>query len=656
VVFTFGPVPPSDDESRRTEPPSPEEGGKRRRFPLFLLLGALLLLALFQSFTALSPKDQIRYDELKHFVAQGRVDWIELSQSEIRGGYEEGREPPPRRAPDGTEQARPAVFVTGRVPDDDTLLPLLEEHRVAIRYVDSSGLGSQWPWMVYLGISVLLLFLLWGGLMRRMMPGAGASGALSFGKSKGRLIPQDSVSVTFDDVAGVEEAKVELEEIIEFLRSPEKYTNIGAKIPKGVLLVGPPGTGKTLLARAVAGEAQVPFISISGSEFVEMFVGVGAARVRDLFEQAEKSAPCIVFIDELDALGKSRGGAVGMGSNEEREQTLNQLLVEMDGFEPHAAVIIMAATNRPEILDSALLRPGRFDRQILVDVPDKNGREAILRVHAKGVRLDDDVDFRVIAARTPGFAGADLANLINEAALLAARRDKEQVTMGELSDAIDRVVAGIEKKSRIISEKEKRRIAYHEVGHALAGLLVGGDEKVHKISIIPRGMAALGYTMTLPTEERYLMTMTDIHAKLVGLLGGRAAEEVIFGEPSTGAQNDLQKATEIARAMVVDYGMSDEVGPVSISGERKPIFLGGPAGGVGWTRNVGDKLNDVIDGEVRSIVDKARSQALELLKANREALERITEALLDAEVLEGDKLAELLAEAKSSHEERLAAE
>jgi cell division protease FtsH len=510
--------------------------------------------------------------------------------------------------------------------------------------------------MIYLGISVLVLFLLWGGLLRRMGPGAGASGALAFGKSKGKVVQQDSVSVTFDDVAGVEEAKVELEEIIAFLRTPEKYTAIGAKIPKGVLLIGPPGTGKTLLARAVAGEAQVPFISISGSEFVEMFVGVGAARVRDLFDQAAKAAPCIVFIDELDALGRSRGGSGGVGSNEEREQTLNQLLVEMDGFQPHGAVIIMAATNRPEILDHALLRPGRFDRQVLVDRPDKVGREAILRVHVKGVRLDDDVDLHQIAMRTPGFAGADLANLVNEAALLAARRDKEKVTADELSEAIDRVVAGLEKKSRIITDKEKRRVAYHEVGHALAGLLAGGDDTVHKISIIPRGMSALGFTMTLPTEERYLMTETEIRSKLVGLLGGRAAEEVVFGEPSTGAQNDLAKATEIARAMVVDYGMNDAVGPVSIGSERKPIFLGGGNGGVGFARNVGDELNDTIDQEVRSIVESARQRAIELLRANREALDEITKVLLDEEVLEGELLAKLLESAKSAHEQRAAAQ
>ncbi len=470
-------MPPPPDK-RPTEPPPPD-GGVRRRFPFYLLLGALVLLAIFQSVFSFEPRDQIRYDELKRYIRDDRVDWVQLSPTEIRGGYEHGKKPPPREDAQGT--TRPDVFVTGRDPRDESLLPLMEEHHVAIRYVDDSGMGSQWPWMIYLGVSVLLLFLLWGGLLRRMAPGAGASGALTFGKSKGKIVQQDSVSVTFDDVAGVEEAKVELEEIIEFLRTPEKYTNIGARIPKGVLLVGPPGTGKTLLARAVAGEAQVPFISISGSEFVEMFVGVGAARVRDLFDQAEKSAPCIVFIDELDALGRSRGSSGGIGSNEEREQTLNQLLVEMDGFAPHAAVILMAATNRPEILDPALLRPGRFDRQILVDRPDRKGREAILRVHVKGVRLDDDVDLAEIASRTPGFAGADLANLVNEAALLAARRDKERVTMKELSDAIDRVVAGLEKKSRLITDREKRRVAYHEVGHALAGLLAGGEETVHKI-------------------------------------------------------------------------------------------------------------------------------------------------------------------------------
>ncbi len=407
--------------------PDGDGGGPRRRWPLFALLGGLIVLGIAQTFFVGGAEDAIRYDELKRYVDEGRVEWVQITPDQIRGGYLEGHAPPP---PAGSHaHARPSVFTTGRI-DDDGLVPFLEEHHVAFRGVTDSQWSGQWPWLLYLGGSLLLMFVLWGGLFRRM--GAQAGGALAFGKSRGKVFQESDVSVTFDDVAGVEEAKVELREIIEFLSRPEKYKRIGAKIPKGVLLVGPPGTGKTLLARAVAGEARVPFISISGSEFVEMFVGVGAARVRDLFEQAAKSAPCIVFIDELDALGRSRGGVTGPGSNEEREQTLNQLLVEMDGFAPHNSVIIMAATNRPEILDPALLRPGRFDRQVLVDRPDRAGREAILRVHARQVKLADDADLALVAARTPGFAGADLANLINEAALLAARNDHETVGMAEL--------------------------------------------------------------------------------------------------------------------------------------------------------------------------------------------------------------------------------
>jgi cell division protease FtsH len=640
--------PPASGKPDRDESP---EGAPRKRWPLFALIGALIALAIAQSVFVGGAEDAIRYDELKRFVAEDRIEWVQIGPDQIRGAYAEGRKP--ERRPGAAGGERPDVFVTGRVEDEE-LVPFLEEHDVAFKGVSDSGWGTQWPWLLYLGGTLLLMVFLWGGLFRRM--GAQAGGALAFGKSRGKVFQESDVTVTFEDVAGVDEAKVELQEIIEFLSTPEKYRRIGARIPKGVLLVGPPGTGKTLIARAVAGEARVPFISISGSEFVEMFVGVGAARVRDLFEQAAKSAPCIVFIDELDALGKSRGGVTGPGSNEEREQTLNQLLVEMDGFNPHNAVIIMAATNRPEILDPALLRPGRFDRQVLVDRPDRVGREAILKVHVRQVKLDEEVDLSVVAARTPGFAGADLANLVNEAALLAARRGKEKVSMAELSDAIDRVIAGLEKKSRVITEKERRRVAFHEAGHALAGLLAGGDEVVHKISIIPRGMAALGYTMQLPTEERYLMTQSEIEAKLVGMLGGRAAEELVFGEPSTGAQNDLQRATDIARAMVIDYGMSEKIGPVSISSERKPIFLGGADGHVSFARDVGERLGDTIDEEVRRIVEHARQRAITLLRDNRDALDRVADALIEREVLEGEALEALLARAKEEHEARQAAE
>jgi cell division protease FtsH len=629
-------TPPDEPGRPREEPPPP-----RRRLPLILLVVVGIAIVLFQSIFGVTPRDTIRYDELLRYVRDGRVEWVQLSQGEIVGGWKEGRPPPARRGEDGKLHERESTFVTGRVDDDD-LVDLLEEHDVAFRQVEDSRMGETWPWLIYLGLTLLLFVFLWGGLFRRI--GGQAGGVLAFGKSKGKVVQENEVDVTFDDVAGVDEAKEELLEIISFLDSPEKYRSIGAKIPKGVLLVGPPGTGKTLLARAVAGEAAVPFISISGSEFVEMFVGVGAARVRDLFDQAAKSAPCIVFIDELDALGRSRGASVGPGSNEEREQTLNQLLVEMDGFEPNEAVIIMAATNRPEILDPALLRAGRFDRQVLVDRPDRAGREAILRVHVRGVKLADDVDLTIIAARTPGFAGADLANLVNEAALLAARREQAEVTRAEFSDAIDRVVAGLEKKNRLIGEEEKKRVAYHEVGHALTGYLAGGDDEIHKISIVPRGISALGYTMQLPTEERYLMTESDIRAKLVGLLGGRAAEEVVFGESSTGAQNDLQKATQIARAMVVDYGMSERVGPVSVARSSRPVFLA--EGEARLAGDTGQTLADTIDEEVRRIVEEARARATKLLRDHRAALERIAQRLLEKEVLEGPELAELLAATK----------
>jgi len=498
--------------------------------------------------------------------------------------------------------------------------------------------------LLYVGLIVGVMYLFWRNLLKG---GGPAASVLAFGRSRGRVMQEGEPRTTFDDVAGVEEAKEELLEVVDFLKRPERYTRLGAKIPKGVLLIGPPGTGKTLLARAVAGEAEVPFISISGSEFVEMLVGVGAARVRDLFRQARENSPCIVFIDELDALGRSRG--ITPGSNEEREQALNQLLVEMDGFNPNDALILMAATNRPEILDTALLRPGRFDRQVLVDVPDRKGRLAILEVHAKNVPLADEVELMEVAARTPGFAGADLANLVNEAAILSARRDLKTVDMKAFSDAIDRVVAGLEKKNRILSDDDKRRVAYHEVGHALAGLLAGEENKIHKISIVPRGMAGLGFTWSLPTEDKYVITREALIATLIALLGGRAAEEVVYGDPSTGAQSDLQKATELARSMVVDYGMSDEVGPVSVRAGRKPMFVGGEDGVRMSLRTTGQDLADTIDREVRRIVDGALSSAKDLLERNRPSLEEITAKLIESELLEGDQLKTLLAAAKEAH-------
>ena len=474
----------------------------------------------------------------------------------------------------------------------------------------------------------------------------GQQGVLSIGKSKAKVyVEGESAKTTFKDVAGVEEAKTELVEIVDFLKTPGRFTDIGARIPKGVLLVGPPGTGKTLLAKAVAGEAGVPFFSISGSEFVEMFVGVGSSRVRDLFEQAKKQAPCIIFIDELDAIGKSRNSGGFYGGNDEREQTLNQLLTEMDGFAAGGAtVIVLAATNRPETLDQALLRPGRFDRQVLVDRPDLSGREEILKIHSQKVKLGPDVNLHAIATRTPGFAGADLANLVNEAALLAARNHRETVAQEDFAEAIERVVAGLEKKSRVLNENEKKIVAYHEVGHALVGALSSGSGKVEKISIVPRGMAALGYTLQLPTEDRFLKDEAELRSEIATLLGGRSAEEVIFGSITTGASNDLQRATELAERMVTSYGMSKVLGPLAYQQGQQAMFLGN--GSPNPRRSVSEETARTIDNEVKEIVESAHETALAILHQNRDLLETITAQLLETEVIEGEKLYSLLGQVK----------
>jgi cell division protease FtsH len=468
--------------------------------------------------------------------------------------------------------------------------------------------------------------------------GSAEGGVMSFARSKHRVFAEDDVKVSFGDVAGVDEAEQELKEIVEFLKNPKKYTSLGGRIPKGVLLVGPPGTGKTLLARAVAGEAKVPFFSLSGSEFVEMFVGVGAARVRDLFSQAEQKAPCIIFIDELDALGRARVQGP-MGSHEEREQTLNQLLAEMDGFDSRKAIIIMAATNRPEVLDPALLRPGRFDRQVLVDKPDVKGREEVLRIHTKAVKLAPNIDLKVVAARTAGFAGADLANLVNEAALLAARKDKTQVEMADFDEAIDRLIAGLEKK-RVMSTKEREIVAYHESGHAIVATAIPGMDPVHKISIVQRGFGALGYTMQLPLEDRYLMQRRDLLNQLAVLLGGRTAEEIALGEISTGAQNDLLRATDIARAMVTEWGMSDALGAINYDGHKRSTFLDIP---LGPERGVyAEDTARLIDAEVKRIMTESHTEARRILAEKRDLLETVTRRLLDQEVMEGDELRAIL--------------
>ena len=487
-----------------------------------------------------------------------------------------------------------------------------------------------------------LIFILVLQFFARRSMGGGAQGALSFTKSKAKVyVPDEESRVTFADVAGVDEAKQELTEIVDFLKTPERYAEIGARIPKGVLLVGPPGTGKTLLSKAVAGEAGVPFFIISGSEFVELFVGAGAARVRDLFEEAKKKAPCIIFIDELDAIGKSRSGSMGVvGGNDEREQTLNQLLTEMDGFTAQdKPVIVLAATNQPEVLDAALLRPGRFDRQVLVDRPDLSGRKTILEIYAKKVKLAEAVDLDSVAQATSGFAGADLANLVNEAALLAARAYRTKVEQQDLGEAIERVVAGLEKKSRVLQDDEKKVVAYHEVGHAIVGHLMPGGSKVAKISIVPRGMSALGYTLQLPTEERFLNSKEELQGQIATLLGGRSAEEIVFGKITTGAANDLQRATDLAEQMVGTYGMSDTLGPLAYDKQGGGRFLGGNNNP---RRSVSDATAQAIDKEVRGLVDRAHDDALAILRQNMALLETIAQKILEKEVIEGDDLKQML--------------
>ena len=496
-------------------------------------------------------------------------------------------------------------------------------------------LTSLLPTLLLIGVWIYFIYNMQGG----------GSKVMGFAKSKAKLFLDNRPKVTFDDVAGCDESKEELEEVVQFLKDPAKFTKLGARVPRGVLLLGAPGTGKTLLSRAVAGEADVPFFSISGSDFVEMFVGVGAARVRDLFEQARKYQPCIIFIDEIDAVGRHRGAGLG-GGHDEREQTLNQLLVEMDGFEAGSGIILIAATNRPDILDPALLRPGRFDRQVVVDRPDLNGRRDILKVHLRDKKIEDDVDIDVIARRTPGFVGADLANLVNEAALLSARRDKEKLGMPEFEEAIDRVMAGPERKSRVISEKEREIIAYHEAGHALVAAKIKGTDPVHKISIIPRGHMALGYTLQLPEEDRFLVSKQELSDRICVLLGGRVAEMIRYGDVTTGASNDLERATQIARQMVTQFGMSDKLGLVTLGRKQHEVFLGHD---IVDDRNYSEEVAHTIDLEIRAIIDSCMNKAQEILTENRERLEEITQRLLKEEVLEGDELDELLGYPKKEH-------
>jgi cell division protease FtsH len=615
----------------KTNPRGNSRGGTPRPFPpragasLWYGLTLLIVLGLVQMYYMTPGGRQIAYSEFKTMVQSGQIAEVVIGDQVIRGTLKQGAS--------GASDDKSRQFTTTRVED-----PKLAEELQAKGVRFSGEAVNRWlPDVLGWVLPLIFIVVLWGFFFRRM--GGPEGGVMSFARSRAKIYADDEVKVRFQDVAGVDEAREELMEIVEFLKNPRKYTNLGGKIPKGVLLVGPPGTGKTLLARAVAGEAHVPFFSLSGSEFVEMFVGVGAARIRDLFQQAEAKAPCIVFIDELDALGKVRVQSP-MGSHEEREQTLNQLLAEMDGFDSRKGVIIMAATNRPEVLDPALLRPGRFDRQVLVDKPDVRGREAILRIHAKGVKTASDVDLKVVAARTAGFAGADLANLVNEAALLAARSDKPEVGMRDFEAAIDRLIAGLEKK-RVMSPKEREIVAYHESGHAIVASVLPGLDPVHKISIVQRGFGALGYTMQLPLEDRYLLTRGDLLSQLAVLLGGRTAEEIALSDISTGAQNDLQRATDMARAMVTEFGMSDELGAVNYDGNKSRMrFLDLP----GQERGLySEPTAEKIDAEIKRIVTDAHEKARTILSTNRDKLERVTRRLLEVEVMEGDELRQLLA-------------
>jgi len=608
-----------------------DDNQPNRRFGIINLVligfGVLLLASSFLPSNGMQQVPRVPYSLFIDQVNDGAVKRAFITQDQIR--YELS----------DPEEGTPPVLATTPIFDMD--LP----QRLETKGVEFAAAPPKKPNIFTTILSWVvppLIFILVLQFFARRSMGGGAQGALSFTKSKAKVyVPDEESRITFADVAGVDEAKQELTEIVDFLKRPERYAEIGARIPKGVLLVGPPGTGKTLLSKAVAGEAEVPFFIISGSEFVELFVGAGAARVRDLFEEAKKKAPCIIFIDELDAIGKSRSGSMGVvGGNDEREQTLNQLLTEMDGFTAQdKPVIVLAATNQPEVLDAALLRPGRFDRQVLVDRPDLSGRKTILEIYAKKVKLAAGVDLDSVAQATSGFAGADLANLVNEAALLAARAQRTSVEQQDLGEAIERVVAGLEKKSRVLQDDEKKVVAYHEVGHAIVGHLMPGGSKVAKISIVPRGMSALGYTLQLPTEERFLNSKEELQGQIATLLGGRSAEEIVFGKITTGAANDLQRATDLAEQMVGTYGMSDTLGPLAYDKQGGGRFLGG---GNNPRRSVSDATAQAIDKEVRGLVDQAHDDAFAILRENMALLETIAQKILEKEVIEGDDLKQML--------------
>ncbi len=609
--------------------PGPQKGKPLKSLLIWLLVFALFLY-IYKFFTSSRRQEaSITYTEFMGLVKGSQVKKVTIVESDIHGELTS----PAIREVKGGEKEYIRFYV--HIPlEDPQLLGRLEEKGVE---VDAKAKSTP-IFSILIQMAPFLIFaLLWFFFIKQMQ--GSQRGVFSFGKSRAKLLMENKPKVTFGDVAGADEAKEELREVIEFLKSPQRFQRLGGKIPKGVLLLGPPGTGKTLLARAVAGEADVPFFSMSGSDFVEMFVGVGASRVRDLFEQGKKNAPCIIFIDEIDAVGRHRGAGLG-GGHDEREQTLNQLLVEMDGFEANEGVILLAATNRPDVLDPALLRPGRFDRQVVVDRPDVKGREGIFKVHTRKIPLARDVDLSVLARGTPGLSGADLANIVNEAALLAARRDHKKVRMSDFEGAKDKVMMGAERKSMVISEEEKRNIAYHEAGHALVAKLIPGSDPVHKVTIIPRGMA-LGVTHYLPLDEKHNYSRRYLETKLVHLLGGREAEKLIFGELTTGAGNDIEKATELARKMVCEWGMSERLGPMAFGGKREEIFLGRE---ISQRRDYSEETARLIDNEVKEAVERAEKKARELLEENLDLLHRVAEELLEREIIDGERLDQILKE------------
>jgi cell division protease FtsH len=597
-------------------------------FVYLLITLAVIALIYFNFVVPAEELPSVSINKVASYVKAGAVKKISISGDDLTIWMNEGQQPAKLRSRKESGVSLTETLTSlGVTPEEFAAVEIVPEKPSA--WVDIVPMLVNYVPLLGLGLILLLM-------LRQAQ--SGNNQALSFGKSRARLFTGDKPTVTFQDVAGVDEAKQELQEVVEFLREPAKFTMLGARIPKGVLLVGAPGTGKTLLARAVAGEAGVPFFSISGSEFVEMFVGVGASRVRDLFDQAKRNSPCIVFVDEIDAVGRHRGAGLG-GSHDEREQTLNQILVEMDGFDTDTKVIVMAATNRPDILDPALLRPGRFDRRVVLDRPDMNGRKAILEVHVRGKPLAEDVDLMELARQTPGFSGADIENLVNEAAILAARRNKKVIGMDEFKEAVERVIAGPERKSRLISAEEKNIVAHHEAGHALVMHHLPKADPVNKVSIVSRGMA-LGYTIHLPEDDRYLRSKTKFEDEITGLLAGRAAEELVFGDITTGASNDLEQATKLARAMVTQYGMSEVLGPRTFGQKEELIFLGRE---IAEQRDYSEEVARLIDAEVKRIIETAYQRAMNILKENREKLERLAKRLIEVETIEGPELQALLA-------------